>query len=141
MRLSLCIIVLCLCLPASAVLAEDVFGRLFTTQEQRSVLDQLREQEKAGEYAPTVNLDEDKSETPSDYYFNGYIKQNGQTKKIWVEKKGKILKSVDFTPKGKSKIDFSFSEGDVTLKPGQVFSPSENKVNEKYKHQETVTVD
>lgn len=138
MRHSVYIAVLLCVLPASTVLADDAFGRLFTTQEQRTVLDELRAREKAGEPASVVETENtEQAEPPSDYFFNGYIKQNGQTKKVWVEKKGKILKSVDFTPKGKSKVDFNFPEGDVTLKPGQVFSPSKNKVNEKYKQQES----
>lgn len=141
MRHSIYVIILSVVLPHSVTWAQsDAFGRLFTTPEQRIILNKLRDQHKAGEYAPVSNTEKtEETETPSDYYFNGYIKQNGRTKKVWVEKKGKILKSVDFKPKDRSKVDFSFSEGDVTLKPGQVFSPSANKVNEKYKHTEGIT--
>lgn len=140
MRHSIYTILFLFMLPCSAVLAQsDGFGRLFTTPEQRATLNKLREQEKIGQYAPPKQEEVEETETPSDYYFNGYIKQNGRTKEVWVEKKGKILKSVDFKPKGSSKMDFKFSEGDVTLKPGQVFSPSEKKVNEKYKHIERPT--
>lgn len=138
MRHRVYIVVLLCVLPVSNVLADDVFGRLFTTQEQRTVLNELRAREKAGEPASVVETENTEQAEPiSDYYFNGYIKQNGRTKKVWVEKKGKILKSVDFTPKGKSKVDFNFPEGRVTLKPGQVFDPSDKKVNEKYKQQKS----
>lgn len=129
------ILILLILMPALPLQAKESFGRLFTTQEQRVQLDQLREEAELGQYVPVAE-EKEETETSSDYYFNGYIKQNGKTKEVWVQKKGKNLKALDFRPSGTSAIDFSFSERNVKLKPGQVFSPSENKVDEQYKHKQ-----
>lgn len=130
-----------------ALMAEQRLGRLFTSQAHRAELNNLRQNQPPN--TTTVNIDSDKTSyslpvilpmrLPSAIIMQGFVKRtDGKKSTVWINHQavqeneslngieiGKLSRHSNQVP-----IKLTNNGKNISLKPGQVYNPIDDSVNE-----------
>ena len=103
----------------------EKLGYLFTSESQRETLNTVRDQYQRGLY-------EEGKETSNQlgYKFNGVISKKGRAKTLWVN--GSLVNSAKSSPNVRGEYQIELPLGQVQIKPGQIYQPSNAKVIEAF---------
>ena len=133
-------------MPLQAV-AEDDFGRLFSSQAERKQLDILRQNQKLIVVSPQKNtqLEPVAVELPEPLSMQGYVKRSDGSTTLWINNKavqenttqsdveiGRLNKQKNSTKNGADSLNVRIpaTGKNVRLKPGQVYEPETNRIVE-----------
>lgn len=133
-------------MPLQAV-AEDDFGRLFSSQAERKQLDILRQNQKLIVVSPQKNtqLEPAAVELPEPVTMQGYVKRSDGSTTLWINNKvvqenttqsnveiGRLNKQKSSTKNGADSLNVRIpaTGKNVRLKPGQVYEPETNRIVE-----------
>lgn len=133
-------------MPLQAV-AEDDFGRLFSSQAERKQLDILRQNQKLIVVSPqkSTQLEPVAVELPEPVTMQGYVKRSDGSTTLWINNKavqenttqsdveiGRLNKQKNSNKNGADSLNVRIpaTGKNVRLKPGQVYEPETNRIVE-----------
>lgn len=124
-------------LSASATTAADPLQRLFTTPPERAALDRLREQ--GVDEDNSIHQAEEKTAPAKRLKMNGYVLRQDGRNVVWVNNHSTLKEdpsladvTVDSGRIDKQRVPVQLPEGQVYLKPGQVYARGVGTVTESY---------